>query len=476
MTDVDVLVVGGGISGLASAWWLGREGLKVEVWERDERIGGKIQTRTAGGYTTERSATLVLNFRSEVDALLAESGLDRVKLPRAPAGNRYLAHGGRMVAVPTRARGFIHSELWSFKAKLRLLVEPLVPRGRREGESVSEFVTRRLGAEVLEKAVEPYVAGPLASDPDQAEARAVLPRLTLLEEQYGSLALGIICRLMRRRAVGCSAESFSFAGGMSTLISTLANAPGIRVLTGTRAVELEPTSRGWRAVSADGRSVHAAHVVLSAPAYAAASLLRPLDIEASALLDGIEYAPISVVHLGLRRGDIRHPLDGTGTLFPRLERLAPLGCMWTSTLLPDRAPEGSVLMDCYLGGARHPAAAEWDDALSADRCLAAMAPLLGISGDPEMIRVDRHPRGLPLYHGRHLARMRAISARLSHRPGLHLAGNFEGGVSVRDRIVSARVLAEEITASLSSVLKRIHSSSRERTSGLPAPAAADAVS
>ncbi len=303
-----------------------------------------------------------------------------------------------------------------------------------------------------------------------------MPRLTALEERYGSIALGIICRFMRRRSLGCSAESFSFVGGMSTLISTLANAPGLRVLTGTRAVELAPTLRGWRTVSADGRSVHAAHVVFSVPAFVAASLLRPIDMEASTLLDGIEYAPISVVHMGLRRGDVRHSLDGTGVLFPCSECSAPLGYMWTSTLLPDRAPEGSVLMDCYLGGARWPAAAEWDHALSADRCLAAMAPLLGISGDPEMVRVDRHPRGLPLYHGRHLARMRAINARLSQRPGLHVAGNFEGGVAVRDRIVNARMLAEEITASLSAVSKRIRPADRARASDLPAPAAVDAVS
>ncbi len=476
MTDVDVLVVGGGISGLASAWWLGREGLEVEAWERDDRIGGKIETRSAGGYTTERSATLVLNFRSEVDALLTESGLHRLKLPRAPAGNRYLVHRGRMVSVPTRAGGFFNSELLSLKAKLRLLAEPLMPRRRREGESVSEFVTRRLGAEVLEKAVEPYVAGPLACDPDRAEARAVLPRLTALEARYGSLTLGVALRLMRRRARGCAAESFSFAGGMSTLISTLANAPGLRVLTDTRAAELVPTSRGWRATSADGRIVHAAQVVLSAPAYAAADLLRPLDGEASTLLDGIEYAPISVVHMGLRRDDVAHPLDGTGVLFPRSERLAPLGCLWTSTLLPDRAPEGRVLMDCYLGGARKPDAADWDDAVSADRCLGAMAPLLGIRGDPEMISLDRHPRALPLYHGQHLARMRAIDARLSRRPGLHLAANFEGGVSVRDRIVSARTLATQIAASIRAASKRIHIEAGKPDSGLPAPAAADAVS
>ncbi len=476
MDDLDVLVIGAGISGLASAWWLGRTGLQVEVWERDTRIGGKIQTRVAGGYTTERSATLILNLRSEVDTLLAESGLDRVKLPRAPAGNRYLAHDGRMVAVPTHAGGLVHSELWSVRAKLRLLAEPLVPRRRREGESVTEFVTRRLGAEVLEKAVEPYVGGPLACDPDRAEARAVLPRLTSLEERYGSLALGVIWRLVRRRAARCSTESFSFAGGMSTLVSTLANAPGLRVVTGTRAVELVPTSRGWRAFSADGRSVRAARVVLSAPAYAAARLVRPLDVEAARLLESIEYAPLSVVHIGLRRSDVRHPLDGTGVLFPRSERLDPLGCMWTSTLLPGRAPEGSVLLDCYLGGARHPAAAAWNDALSADRCLGAMAPLLGISGDAEMISVDRHPHGLPLYHGRHLARMRAINARLAARPGLHLAGNFEGGVSVRDRITSARLLAERIADSMGLASRRGHPEKQRADAQLLTSAAIDSVS
>ncbi len=475
VNDVDVLVLGGGISGLASAWWLGREGLHVEVWERDEHIGGKIQTRKAAGYTTERSATLVLNFRHEVDALLRESGLDRAKLPRAAAGNRYVVQGGRMVAVPTRARDLVRSELWSWNAKLRLLTAPLVPRKRRDAESVAEFISRRFGREMFDKAMEPYVAGVLACDPDQAEARAVLPRLTALEDRYGSLALGVFCRILQRKATGRTTESFSFAGGMSTLVATLANRPGVRVLTGTSAVELVPASRGWRVLSADGRSVRAARVVLSTPAGDAARLVRPLESETSRLLDGIRYAPLTVVHIGLRRNDVRHPLDGTGVLFPRSERLSPLGCIWTSALLPERAPEGSALLDCYLGGARQPEAAAWDDARSVDHCLRAMDPLLGIDGTPEMARLDRHAHGLPLYHGRHVARIRAIKAGLAQRPGLHLAANFAGGVSVRDRIVSGRAMAKEIIASLSATSARPQTVFGKRVSGLLTAVGADSA-
>ncbi len=476
MTDVDVLVVGAGISGLASAWWLGRGGLEVEVWESAPRIGGKIETRAHAGYTTERSASMLLNFRPEVDALLAETGLDRLKVPRGPARNRYLVRDGRLAAVPGGPLGLMRSPLLSGKAKLRLLAEPLVRRSGREGESVTAFVSRRLGPEMLERAVEPYVAGPLAADPDHAEARAVLPRLTALEARYGSLALGLLARLLRQRSTRCAADSFSFVGGMSALVRTLAGAPRLRVLTGTRAVELTPVARGWRAVAADGRSVNATHVVLSTPAFAAASLVRPLDHEAAALLAGIEYAPLTVVHIGLSRSAVRHPLDGTGVLFPRAERSAPLGCLWTSTLLPDRAPGDSVLLDCFLGGARQPAAAAWSDALSTDRCLGAMAPLLGITGDPDLVRLDRHAYGLPLYHGRHLARLRTIDARLARWPGLHLAANFAGGVSVRDRIGCAHALAGRVLASLGTVPRPLAPFEPPARKTLLAPAAAGPAS
>ncbi len=443
--DTDVLVAGGGISGLAAAWWLGQAGLEVELWEGDNRLGGKICTDQAQGFTTERSATLILNFRKEVDALMRNSGLDTVRLPRAPALNRYLVRDGHLIAAPGNLLELLRSPLWSARGKLRLALEAFAPSPGPSDESVASFVTRRFGRETYECAFEPYVSGPLANDAEFAEARAVLPRLTAMESQYGSITAALLRRFLRSSFKRKSAQSFSFVGGMSTLISTLANAPHCRCVTGRKVVALDADGcGGWVVTGNDGTQYRARHVVLGLSASRAAQLLRGIAPQAAQLLRDIPHAPISVLHLGFAREAIAHSLDGTGMLFGRQERLAPTGCMWTSRLLPQRAPQGSVLLDCYLGGARCPSAAHWNEARSIDTCLDALNPTLNLREGPRWCRIDRHPDGLPLYHHGHLARMTAIDQQLQQLSGLHLTGNYRGGISVRDRIIAGHELAAQI--------------------------------
>jgi oxygen-dependent protoporphyrinogen oxidase len=450
--DVDVLVVGGGISGLASAWWLQREGLSVALWERDARAGGKIRTDATQGYLTEQAAAVLMNFRPEVTQLLAESGLDAVKTPRSPAArHRYLVDRQRLVAVPMALGGMLGSPLWSARGRLRLLLEPFVRAGGHDAETVSEFVTRRFGRELLEKAMEPFVSGPLASDPDQASACATLPRLTALERRYGSIALGVLLHKVIGRRTAYPIETFSFAGGMATLVKALAGATGVGLCTTRRVTGLEPHAAGWRVTGSAGgfeRSVVARQVVLSVPASAASNLLAPLDAALARLLQGIAYTPLAVVHLGFGPAAIEHALDGTGFLAPRREGLPLNGNLWMSSMFTGRAPAGHALLTSYLGGARRPQAVEWGDDRTIQTVLAALQPLLGTRGMPTMTRIDRHAAALPLYHGNYPGRLAAIDARLAHLPGLRLVANYRDGISVRDRIACARTAAQHIAAEL----------------------------
>ncbi|MCC7326801.1 MAG: protoporphyrinogen oxidase [Burkholderiales bacterium] len=453
MSDPDVIVVGGGISGLSAAWWLARSGRSVEVWEQDARLGGKIASRQADGYLTERAASMMLNFRPEVSQLLAAIGLDdaRIPCPSAPQCQRYLVRNRGLVSVPMRLGALVRSPLWSLRGKLRLLAEPLVPRGGHPDETVSEFVVRRLGREVLETAMEPFVAGPLASDPDQASAHAVLPRLVALEQRYGSLVIGASVRRILRRGTAPVRELFSFDGGMATLIRALSATSGVRFRARCTARHLEPTRSGWRLTGQMPErelTVRARELVLSVPAPAAAALLHPLDSDLGRLLDGIEYGALTVVHVAFDRSAIRHPLDGMGFLVPRSEGLPLTGCQWMSSTFPARAPRGKALLTCYVGGARAPQTRDWTDSRSIDAVMALLEPLLGIDAAPEQVWIDRHESGLPLYHGAYFGRLHAMTKRLRNWSGLHLAANYRGGVSVRDRITCAHATARRIHTSL----------------------------
>ena len=245
MNDVDVLVIGAGISGLAIAHLLAQTGVSVQVWEQGKRPGGKIRTEKHNGYLLEQAASMVLNFRPEVNRFLSESGLQQSKALLSPGTNRYLLHKGQLLKLPMKLGQMITSPMWSLQGKLRLLLEPFIPSSYDENETVSEFIRRRLGNEFLERAMEPYIAGTLASDAEHANAIATLPRLTALEKRYGNLTLGVFVHRVLGKRTATVQESFSFHGGMATLIETLARNPGIRFRNGLSVTELNPCGQGW---------------------------------------------------------------------------------------------------------------------------------------------------------------------------------------------------------------------------------------
>ncbi|MBT5634109.1 MAG: protoporphyrinogen oxidase [Gammaproteobacteria bacterium] len=445
-----VLVMGGGISGLSTAWWLSQSGIPVEVWERDNRPGGKIETSQQQGYQMEQAAALLLNFRPEVAEFVERSGLEPHKCSRTPLAeqNRYLLNGGQLNALTMGISNFILSNNWSLQGKLRMMMEPFIPRGGSDNETVSDFITRRFGRELLDKAMEPFVSGTLASDPDLANASATLGRLTALEQKFGSLTLGAIAHKILRKKSACVTETFSFDGGMSTLVEQLAQQPGITFLRAHQANSVEPLAgERWQVSGTNlttGQEIqrHVDQVIFSTPAPATAALLKPIDTEASQLLQQIEYASLAVLHTGFQRSQIHHPLDGTGFLTPRSEQTPFNGNLWMSSLFRGRAPEGSTLLTSYLGGARHPEVRDWDNPQIIEQSLHALSPILGIHGDPEMVQLHRHQQALPLYHGPYAARMRQLQQHLAAHPGLHLCANYLGGVSVRDRISQGRTVAD----------------------------------
>ena len=452
MSDVEVLVIGGGISGLSIATSLVREGVSVELWESSGRPGGKIETHAdSHGYIMERAATMVLNFRPEVTRFIEQSNLVAKKSMLAPIVRRYMMHDGKLVTVPTKLAAMVSSPIWSLAGKLRMLTEPFIRKGGHENETVSEFISRRVGREVLENAMEPYVSGVLASNPDLANAYSVLPRMTRLERRFGSLTLGIFMHKFLCRRTATPKETFSFKGGMSTLVESLVSNPNIRFRSGHTAVEITKKGSYWRvtgSAAGTGLSVTARQVVLSVPAKAAARLLAPHDHDLAGLLRGIQYAPVTVVHTGFERRSIEHPLDGTGFLIPRRAGVVATGCLWMSSLFPACAPPGRVLLTNYLGGARRPEVEEWDDERSIAEILRVLTPLLNIRDEPEMVRIDRHREALPLYHGNYYGRMKQVTNCLQQLPGLHLEANYRGGVSVRDRIVCAQSTAHRIADEL----------------------------
>jgi len=442
-TPLDCLVVGAGISGLASAWFLARRGARVRVLEAANELGGVMHSVRDNGFLVETGPNSTLARGGAFDELVHGLGLAPELLVANPAASRrYVVQRGAPVALPGNPLAFFTTPIFSLGAKLRLFTEPFHGRAREE-ESIARFVRRRLGPEFLDWAIDPFVSGVYAGDPERLSVRAAVPKIYALEAQHGSLIVGALSRMLHGRAGGPQpgGRLVSFRGGMQTLPVAIARELGERVVPGAAVTGLSRAGDGWLVQTA-GREHRARQVVLALPAYAAAKLLEPLSADAARELAAIVYAPIAAVGLGFRRTQIRHALDGFGMLIPRRENRKTLGVLFSSTLFPGRAPDEHALLTAFLGGARHPGIGQADDDAVVGQILADLRPLLGIEGAPVMTRVTRWARAIPQYELGHLERLARLDAALAALPGLRLRANYRDGISVADCVENARRQAE----------------------------------
>jgi oxygen-dependent protoporphyrinogen oxidase len=442
---MNVLVLGAGISGLTTAFLLQRQGLEVTVLEAAPRVGGAMETLADGPWRFEMGPNTVLEGNADVTALIHACGLDGEKIAASPsAKKRYLWKSGRLHALPGGPGGFLRTPLFSPGAKLRLLREPWVgkPPGDPE-ETIAAFVRRRLGPEFLDYAVGPFVSGVYAGDPDRLAVRWAVPRIFALERDHGSLIRGA---LAKRKGPQPGGAMISFDEGLDTLPRRLAREIG-DVRTGVFCRRVA-RSGGRFIVETGSGQVEADRLVLAVPADVAARLLDHLTGGASRLFAEIPYAPVAVVSLGVRREDVAHPLDGFGFLVPRKEGLNILGCLFTSTLFPGRAPDGHAALVAFVGGRTNPEIVTRDDEAISATVREELGRALGLRGAPVFQHVRRWPRAIPQYelgHGRFVARAEEIERDV---PGLRISGNFLRGISVPDCIRNATALAGEVAAEI----------------------------
>ena len=453
----DVIVVGAGISGLVAAHRLKRSGRDVRVIDAGARPGGVIGSVARDGCLFERGPNSALDTTPLIGELVANLGLaGELRFASEAAQKRYVVRGGVLTALPTTPGAFLSSRLFSPAAKLALLREPFLRAAAPEvEESIAAFVRRRLGTEFLDYAIDPFVAGIYAGDPEQISVRAAFPKLHALEQRWGSLIRGQIFGARERRrqkeTAKNSAQSFSFAGGMQLLTDALAATLGPIALH-THATRLERDAGGTFTLRAEHQGEplewRARAVLLATPADRAAALVRDHAGDAAAVLDAIAYAPVATVASAYAASAIAHPLDGFGCLVPRKEQRRVLGVLFSSTMFEGRAPAGTALLTTFIGGQRQPdlpGLAESDIAALAH---AEHTALLGARAEPLFQAVTRWPRAIPQYTLGHLGRVARAEAATRVLPGLFFCASWKGGVSVGDCIRNGHLEADAVAAFL----------------------------
>ncbi len=455
--NTDVLVIGGGLSGLVTAFRAKRSGLKAVVLERASRPGGVIGSVRRAGSLFERGPNSGLDTTPLINAMLDDLGIRDQRVDASKASSkRYIVHDGQLEPLPMSPGGFLKTPLFSFGAKLRLFGEPFIPKAPADAEeSIAQFVRRRLGREFLEYAIEPFVAGIYAGDPEQLSVLAAFPRLHALEQRYGGLIKGAImgARERRRNADKSknAASSFSFREGMQTLTDSLARAVGIvecdvSVTRVDRRADGAFTVAGERFGMPFERPARA--VVIATPAYAAADLVRAVAPNAAAALQEIAYPPVSVVASAYRRRELLHPLDGFGFLAPAKERPAVLGTLFSSTMFEGRSPSEVAVLTTFVGGRRNPELASVGDAELRSSVRAELQRLVGAAADPMWSEITRWPRAIPQYTMGHLRRIAEVEAAERAFPGLFFCANYRGGVSIGDCVKACHAMADRLVETL----------------------------
>jgi oxygen-dependent protoporphyrinogen oxidase len=428
-------VVGAGLSGLVRARALVARGEDVVLMEESDRPGGVVRSEKRDGYLLELGPNTV-RPTPELWRLVEEVGLESEVLVADPRTSRFVDFGGRLHPLPISPGGLLGTKLLSTHGKLRLLAEPFVRRGDPSGESVRDFFMRRLGREVAERLVEPFVSGIWGGRSDRLSIAQAFPSLARFELEAGSIAKGAFAAMRRRPKPKTPFERglLSFRDGLATLPRRLVDDLGPRANLGCRAVSLRRSGDGWNLATA-GPEVEADRICIATPAAEAARLVEEAAPDAAAALRAIPHAPLVVLHLAAPAHATR---AGFGHLVVPQQQRRILGAIWSSSLFPGRAPDGRALFTVFLGGARDPGAIDLsDDELAGlgSRDLSAVR----ISGPFEPIRVTRYSRAIPQYNLSHGNRIASIAEAERRLPGLSFLGSYRGGVSVGDVVRSALI-------------------------------------
>ncbi len=471
-----VIIIGGGIAGLAAAVHL-KAGAKahgkavdVLLLERNQRIGGKILTEKIGDCLVEAGPDSFLPEKVWTVNLAKYVGLEAEMLPSNDKFKGTFIYSGKqlhslpegvMLMVPTSFWPMAKSNLISWPGKLRMGMEVFVPRRRsRDDESLGSFVTRRLGAECLNKIAEPLVAGIHTSNPDNMSVLATFPRFVQMEQKSGSLIRGMLASLKSRPHATLSGPPpkpgtprmtyfMSFKAGMETLPKACADYIGKdSIRLGATVTAVEPRGNGYAVILENGEALESDHVMLGASAYDSAEMVKGFDANLAGHMGAIQWSSSGTVTLAFKRADVKVPLRGFGFIVPKAEDRRINATTYSSIKWSYRAPDGTILLRAFVGGGHHEELVhDLDDAALTRTVLEEMDTILGLKANPAFSKVYRWLKGMPKFTVGHLDRMALLDRMVSLHPGLHLIGCSYKGIGIGDCVHEAQIAAEKILKS-----------------------------
>ncbi|OUS77601.1 protoporphyrinogen oxidase [Paenibacillus sp. MY03] len=461
-----IVIIGGGISGLSSAFYLQREAerqgreIAITVVEGAPAFGGKINTLQRDGFVIEKGPDSFLARKQAIIDLAKELGLEGELTATNPAAKKtyilfrkklYPMPPGLVLGVPTEIMPFAKTGLLSWGGKLRALMDLVLPARPANGdESLGGFMERRVGTEVMRRIAEPLLAGIYAGDLKKLSLKATFPQFAESERKHGSLIRGMQSnRKATAAATTATAKGgtfLTFKRGLSTLVEALVNAlkrGGVELRSGVLTERIEKRDDCYDVVLASGETLSADRIVVTTPAYAAADLLENLAEVGE--LRGVRYVSVANVVMAFDKETFGLDFDGSGFVVPRSEGLHITACTWTSSKWLHSSPKDKVLLRCYVGHSEDQESVKLPD----DGLIAAVRrdirETMGISAEPLFTEITRLNQSMPQYPVGHVERMNDLRHRLSEKaPGIWVTGAAFDGVGLPDCIRQGKEAAKHI--------------------------------
>jgi len=459
---MDILIIGGGITGLAAAHRLielndeNNFELNLKLLESSPRLGGNISTLTQDNLLIEEGPDSFITAKPHGLNLCKRLGIEDELIPTSEKNRKTLIYlNGRLLALPegfillspTKILPFITSPILSFYGKIRVLLELLIPKSKNVGdESLKSFVTRRFGKELFENVAQPLIGGIYTSDPQRLSMKSALPNIHNLEHRYGSVIKGFMNEYGSKQESGARYSQFvTLKDGMQTLVDAITSKiPDESIKTNQTVKQIKKTKKGWKVETENGEQYSADGIILATHSYASAKILKPLDPELSDQLSKIEFASSAIVILVYKREDIRSKINGFGFVVPAKENLNIIACSFSSEKFEGRAPSDVVLLRCFVGGALNEDFLNNDDQEIINTVKDELEKILKINTEPQFTHLRRYPNSMPQYNVGHSEILLNINKLMSKHLNLELAGNSYEGVGIPDCIRSGEKAAENI--------------------------------
>ncbi len=450
--EKQVVVLGAGISGLAAAYWLHKEGKEVFILETKPAPGGAIESESANGYMFDKGPNSGLETTPLI-AELAEAAEVKDEMVYAnPKGDkRYILRDGILQPLPMGPKDFLTSKLFSPAAKLRLMAEPFIGKSK-DGyyQSISQFVRRRLGQEFLDYAINPFVSGVYAGNPDDLSVKSAFPKLYRLEELYGGLIKGMIKGAKERKKSKeqskQSAKMFSFKHGMQALPNAIAAKLKDNIEYDASIESVSKNGSSYKityAQNGEKKSVETKVLISAMPAYVAAKAFEEMDGVLAKHMESIFYPPVMVAYVGYNKEAIGQKLDGFGFLIPEKEKQPFLGGIWSSVLFPNRAAEGTETFTLFIGGARSKEIINMKPDEIIKPALERFEKIMKINDKPAYLESKFWPKAIPQYNIGYIEHERYFESFENANKGIILSGNYRGGIALGDCVKNSRLVADK---------------------------------